>query len=80
MTNRYVTEKEKAGSKRRMDNYLARLEEAGIKRRQLLLTDAELARVKELIACWRGEGSALTAAERKAAVALNPCPATDQRS
>ena len=77
MTNRYVTDKEKAGLKRRMDNYLARLEETGIKRRQLLLTDAEVARVKEIVACWRSEKSTLDAAEQKAAVALNPTIATD---
>ncbi len=72
MTNRYVTDKEKAGLKRRMENYLARLEEAGIKRRQILLTDAELARIKDIVACWRGEECRLSSKERAAVGVLRP--------
>ena len=72
MTNRYVTEKEKVGLKRRVDRYLSRLEAAGIRRRQVLLTDAELARVKEIVACWRGERGGLSSVERRAAGALKP--------
>lgn len=60
MTNRYVTDAEKAGTKRRMEAYMARLAGEGIKRRQFLLTDVETARIKEIVDCWRGEQKALT--------------------
>jgi len=72
MTNRYVTAKEKAGLQRRMGAYLARLEAAGIKRRQVLLTDAELVRIKQIVACWRGEACRLSAAEIDACGVLRP--------
>lgn len=72
MTNRYVTETEKAGLKRRMDNYLARLAESGIKRRQLMLTDAETARVKEIVDYWRDEQSTLNQDQQDACAALKP--------
>ncbi len=72
MTNRYVTEREKVGLKRRVDRYLSRLEAAGIRRRQVLLTDAELARIKEIVACWRGEPCELSAPEIAASKLLKP--------
>lgn len=72
MSNRYVTEAEKAGTKRRMDAYLARLAEAGIKRHQLLLTDAEVAQVKKIVACWRNELSTLDKDKQDACVILKP--------
>lgn len=73
MSNRYVTEKEKAGLQRRMQAYLARLESTGIKRRQMLLTDAELARVKQIVACWRGASdSGLTERQVAAAETIKP--------
>lgn len=72
MTNRYVTDAEKAGLKRRMDNYLARLAESGIKRRQLMLTDAETTRVKEIVDYWRGEQSTLNQVQQDACTALKP--------
>lgn len=53
--NRYVTETEKAGLKRRMENYLERKAEKGLKRRQLLLSDAELDKIKAILSFWRGE-------------------------
>lgn len=72
MSNRYITEAEKAGTKRRKAAYLARLAETGIKRRQLLLTDAETQRVKDIIACWRDESCELADEELRAAKALKP--------
>ena len=72
MTNRYVTDKEKAGLQRRMGAYLERLAAAGVKRRQVLLTDAELARVKQIVACWRGEACHLSAPEIAASWTLKP--------
>lgn len=58
MTNRYVTDAEKAGLKRRMESYLDRMAEKGLKRRQLMLTDAELEKVRAILLFWRGETSA----------------------
>ena len=58
MTNRYVTEAEKAGLKRRMESYLDRMAEKGLKRRQLMLTDQELEKVRTILAFWRGEAPA----------------------
>ena len=55
MTNRYVTDAEKAGLKRRMESYLDRMAEKGLKRRQLILTDAELKKVRAILSFWRGE-------------------------
>ncbi len=72
MSNRYVTDAEKAGLKRRMEAYLARLAEEGIKRRQIMLTDAETARVKEIVDCWRDESCALTDEQRTACAVLKP--------
>ncbi len=72
MTNRYVTNKEKAGLQRRMQAYLLRLEAAGIRRRQVLLTDAELARIKQIIACWRSEPCELSVSEIAASKTLKP--------
>lgn len=53
--NRYITTTEKAGLKRRMENFLKRKAEKGLKRRQLMLTDAELDKVKAILSFWRGE-------------------------
>lgn len=72
MTNRYVTDAEKAGLKRRMDAYLARLAEQGIKRKQMLLTDAEATQVKEIVSCWRGESSKFNQEQRAACDTLKP--------
>lgn len=72
MTNRYVTALEKAGHKRRMDAYLARLAGGGIKRRQLLLTDEETARIKEIVDCWRGEKIELSQQQQEACSVLSP--------
>ena len=72
MSNRYVTEAEKAGTKRRKAAYLTRLAETGIKRRQLLLTDTETQRVKDIVACWRDEPCELTDEELSAAKTLKP--------
>lgn len=72
MSNRYVTAAEKAGTKRRMEAYLARLAESGIKRHQLLLTDAETARIKEIVSCWRNEQSTLDQDQLNACNLLKP--------
>lgn len=72
MSNRYVTEAEKAGTKRRMEAYLARLAGLGIKRRQLLLTDDETARVKAIVDCWRDEPSTLSQNQKDACARLKP--------
>ena len=72
MSNRYVTEAEKAGTKRRMDAYLARLAKAGIKRHQLLLTDVEVAQIKKIVACWRSEPSSLDQEKKDACTILKP--------
>lgn len=72
MSNRYVTTAEKAGTKRRMETYLARLAESGIKRHQLLLTDVETARIKEIVSCWRGEQPTLSQDQLNACNALKP--------
>lgn len=72
MTNRYITEKEKAGHKRRVESYRARLELLGIKPRQMLLTDLEVSSIKQIVAFWRGQESVLSADERAAADTLNP--------
>ncbi|ARU31775.1 hypothetical protein CAP31_08835 [Sulfuriferula sp. AH1] len=72
MSNRYVTEAEKAGTKRRKAAYLTRLAETGIKRRQLLLTDTETQRVKDIVACWRDEPCDLIDEELRAAKKLKP--------
>lgn len=72
MTNRYITDGEKAGHQRRMENYRARLAKAGIRPRQMLLTDAEAARVRGIVACWRGEDCELAREERQAADVLKP--------
>ena len=74
MTNRYVTEAEKAGHKRRMEAYLARLADDGISRRQLLLTDAETLRIKEIVECWRGGKNSLLPQQQEACAVLLPLP------
>jgi hypothetical protein len=53
MTNRYVTEKEKEGTKRRMEEYRQRLAATGIKTRAYQLNEAEHEAVKAIIAKWR---------------------------
>ena len=53
MTNRYVTEKEKEGTKRRMEEYRQRLAAAGIKTRAYQLSEAEHEAVKRIIERWR---------------------------
>jgi hypothetical protein len=72
VTNRYITEKEKAGHKRRVESYRARLELLGIKPRQVLLTDPEVSCIKQIVACWRGEKCTFSDDERAAADTLNP--------
>jgi hypothetical protein len=55
-----------------MEAYLARLAESGIKRHQLLLTDAETARIKEIVSCWRNEQSTLDQDQLNACNLLKP--------
>ena len=74
MTQRYVTEGDKAGQKRRMEDYRQRLKKTGIQARQLLLTDAENARVRAIVALWRNEKANLTDELKTAALALTPEP------
>ena len=54
MTNRYVTEAEKEGTRRRMEEYRRRLAESGIKTRAYQLNEAEHEALKTIIAKWRG--------------------------
>lgn len=56
MTNRYVTEAEKAGTKRRMANYREKLAKHGIKERAIILSEEEFARLRQILAVWRGSG------------------------
>lgn len=72
MTGRYITETEKIGQRRRSNAYRKRLEEIGIRPRQLLLTDAEHEQAKRIIAAWRGELSGLDADSVEAAQKLRP--------
>lgn len=72
MTQRYVTEGDKAGLKRRMEDYRTRLKETGISARQLLLTDAETARVRAIVALWRTGKANLPEELKTAALALKP--------
>ena len=58
VTNRYVTEAEKAGQRRRMARYRERLLEQGRKPRQFTLTAEEEGQVRAFIAEMRAnEGS-----------------------
>ena len=72
MTQRYVTDGDKAGLKRRMDEYRKRLKETGYSARQLLLTDAENTRVRAIVALWRNEKANLAEKLNAAAMALKP--------
>ena len=72
MTQRYVTEGDKAGQKRRMEDYRQRLKETGIRARQLLLSDAENARVRTIVALWRNEKANLADELKTAAMMLKP--------
>lgn len=72
MTQRYETEGDKAGLKRRMEDYRKRLRETGVSARQLLLTDAENARVRAIVALWRNEEANLADELKTAAMALKP--------
>jgi len=72
MTQRYVTEGDKAGQKRRMEDYRKRLKETGISARQLLLTDAETARVRAIVALWRNGKANLADELKTAAMVLKP--------
>lgn len=78
MTQRYVTEGDKAGLKRRMEDYRTRLKETGISARQLLLTDTEVARVRAIVALWRNEEAHLSDALKTAAMALKPEPVKEK--
>ena len=53
MTNRYVTEAEKEGTRRRMEEYRLRLSAAGIKTRAYQLNEAEHEAIKQIITQWR---------------------------
>ena len=57
MTNRYVTEAEKEGTRRRMEEYRLRLSAAGIKTRAYQLNEAEHEAVKKIIEVWRTDPS-----------------------
>ena len=57
MTNRYVTEAEKEGTRRRMEEYRLRLSAAGIKTRAYQLNEAEHEAVKKIIEVWRADPS-----------------------
>ena len=72
MTQRYVTEGDKAGLKRRMEEYRKRLKKTGVSARQLLLTDAENTRVRAIVALWRNEKANLAEKLNAAAMALKP--------
>lgn len=72
MTQRYVTEGEKAGQLRRMTAYRQRLECKGIRPRQFLLNDAENDRFRNLLALWRGESHDLNDAQSIAGSQLRP--------
>lgn len=56
MSTRYKTDGEKAGVKRRSATYRQRLRDTGLKPREVWSSDAEIERVKALLADWRGKG------------------------
>lgn len=66
MTTRYITEGEKAGVKRRMAEWRARMREAGMKPREVWATDAEAAQIKAILAAWRGDRGDLNSVQIEA--------------
>jgi hypothetical protein len=72
MTNRYKTKTEREGHKRRVKAYRERLISKGLKPRQIWMTDQEHDRVKDILACWRGEENDLSDEERKASEEIQP--------
>lgn len=77
MTNRYVTEAEKEGQRRRQAAYRARRkaerEAAGMDERRLPMSDTEASRVQEILGVWRdGNATSLTEDQVAAAVVLKP--------
>lgn len=74
MSNRYVTQAERDGTKRRMAEYRQRLAAQGIRTRSIALTDAEYVRLRLILAIWRSESVAegLSVAQVKAASLLSP--------
>jgi hypothetical protein len=55
MSNRYVTEAEKEGAKRRQAEYRARVKKSGRLDRRFNLNDREYLVIKEIIEVWRDE-------------------------
>lgn len=74
MTTRYRTPGEIAGVKRRVATYAARQRAEGRRARKLWATDAEIARVRAILAVWRGEKADLPDYLHSAATALEPPP------
>ena len=73
MTNRYVTEAEKTGQRRRQAEYRKRLAKDGRSGRQIIATEAEDARLRQILMAWQGaDASGLDAELHAAAVALKP--------
>lgn len=77
MTNRYVTEAEKAGQRRRQALYRARKKAealaAGKIERRIPMTEAESGRMQDILSVWREEPeTSLTEDQVRAAVALKP--------
>ena len=78
MTSRYKTEGEKEGVKRRVNNHAARLREAGLLSRKIWANDAEIARLRLILAFWRHEtidDQKLNEAEKAAIYVLRPTEA-----
>lgn len=72
MSNRYVTETEKEGARRRSREHQQRLRDAGFNPKQHWLTEPENEKIKKIIKHWRGEESWLSEEEASAASVLKP--------
>ena len=55
MSNRYVTEKEKQGIRRRQNEYHQRLKAAGQGRHTMITTEMEVSRLRQILDVWRGD-------------------------